>query len=377
VAGILQLRIPAIDCLNLLVREVVMSAKYQSSILRMTLACALFWVPAALAQSTPISSVQVTQLAARVRGSSPGDPSLPQAVSLGQSLIEDRRFAEAAELFTAIIEKKPNDPAALYGAALAAFNLGRLAEAESLVRSAVQILVPEDSGSGAALAKQQRTSAADALVLLAVVTAVRGNDSDSLQTAERAVKIAPDHFDAQFTLGRALFSVGDYAGSVTAFRKAIALNPNDTRALFFLGTSLERTDDVAGALASYRQLIAKQPSAAEGHLGCGSILVKRSGNEFAEGMRELERAIQINPNLYEARIELGRALVSKGRAAESIVHLTRAAELAPGNPEPHYQLSLAYRRLGRKQEAAQEEVIVKRIHETRRSGEAQPERRTP
>ena len=84
-------------------------------------------------------------------------------------------------------------------------------------------------------------------------------------------------------------------------------------------------------------------------------------------VKELALAIEIDPNLYEARVTLGRALLSKGRAAESIEHLRRAASLAPGNPEPHYQLSLAYRRLGRKEDAAAESEVVRRIHESRRS----------
>ena len=54
-----------------------------------------------------------------------------------------------------------------------------------------------------------------------------------------------------------------------------------------------------------------------------------------------------------------------------MAYLRRAAELAPGNPEPHYQLALAYRRLGLKDKASEETAIVKRIHESRRGSRAQ------
>ena len=57
--------------------------------------------------------------------------------------------------------------------------------------------------------------------------------------------------------------------------------------------------------------------------------------------------------------------------AQKIRMPKRAAELAPTNPEPHYQLALAYRRLGLNDKAVAETAIVKRIHETRR-GEATP-----
>jgi Flp pilus assembly protein TadD len=106
---------------------------------------------------------------------------------------------------------------------------------------------------------------------------------------------------------------------------------------------------------------------AEGHLGLGVLLLKRS-TKREEGIKELQLALQLDPNLYEARVTLGRALISMGRSDEAIEHLRRAAELAPDNPEPHYQLSLAYRRLGNKDQSAAESAIVKRIHNGRRSG---------
>jgi Flp pilus assembly protein TadD len=290
-------------------------------------------------------------------------------VTLGLAVAAEGRFAEASELFAAVLQKTPRDGLALYGAALAAFNLNRLNDAESLAGSAVEVLLP--AGTNASLmSPMQRQRAADALVLSAVVIAVKGDDKRSLTLAQQAVSLAPDHFDAQFTLGRAFFSSGDYANAVKAFRVATRLKANDARALFFLGTALERAGEIEGALAVYRELIAKQPNAAEGHLGYGILLVKQSGDRATEGIKELTRAISINPDLYEARVTLGRTLLSKGQVSESLEHLIRASELAPGNPEPHYQLSIAYRRLGRKDDAAREAAIVQQIHESRRTSKA-------
>jgi tetratricopeptide (TPR) repeat protein len=316
-------------------------------------------------QTTPIPSVRVAQTIAQVRAAAPGDAALQQAVTLGLALAGEGRFAESGELFAAVLQKTPRDGLALYGAALAAFNLNRLNDAESLASSAVEVLLPAGSNP-AVMQPLQRKQAADALVLSAVVVAVKGDDKRSLTLADQAAKLAPDHFDAQFALGRALFSSGDYAKAAKAFRVATALNENDLRARFFLGTALERAGDIDGAVAVYRELIAKQPEAAEGHLGYGILLVKH-GDRAEDGIKELERANSINPNLYEARVTLGRTLLSRGQVTESLEHLIRASELEPGNPEPHYQLSIAYRRLGRKEDASREAAIVKQIHESRRT----------
>ena len=300
----------------------------------------------------------VRQLIARARGGALDDAGFAGARAAGFELIRAARFEEAAALFGALAVQRPNDAATLYGAALAAFNAKRADEAEPFARRAAEAAI----ASGTA-----QEGAADALVLLAVVLAVRGDDAGALKAARQAADLAPRNFDAQFTLGRALYGAGDSASASRAFRAAVALKPGDARTLFFLATTLERAGEDADALKAYRELARLRPAEAEGHMGLGVLLVKRGGAGVEEGLLELGRALEIKPDLYEARVTLGRALVARGRAAEAVEHLRRAAALAPDNPEPHYQLSLAYRRLGRKEEAAAESAIVQRIHESRRN----------
>ena len=328
---------------------------------------------AAAQQPTSISAARVAQAIEQVGSARLTDEAFREALATADALVAEGRFDEAAKLFVALADRRPRDPAALYGAALATFNAGRAEQAEPLARRAVEVAKSalSDVGDKGAGARQQRMRVADALVLLAVVVAVRGDAAEALKAVELAVALAPEHFDAQLALGRALFDAGDDAGAARAFRAGVALSPGDARARFFLATALEGEGDTEGALTVYRELAARQPGVAEGHLGLGVLLVKRGGVDSETGLAELRRALEINPNLYEARVTLGRALIARGRLAESVEHLRRAAELAPGVPEPHYQLSLAYRRLGRREEAAAESAIVRQIHETRRAAGTQ------
>ena len=322
-------------------------------------------------RESPVTAKEVLQTIERVRASAPDKDLATFALSLGQRLLVENRYGEAGELFKALHEKWPRDAAALYGAALATFNLGRTAEAEPLVRAAVEIYLAGLADKTAA--KQdllnQRQRVADALVLLAVIQGAQRKDTEALKSVERAVALAPENFDAQFTLGRALYGVGDSAAAARAFRAALKLRPDDARALFLLATALEGAGDTEAALNAYSELIRRQPQAAEGHLGLGVLLIKRGGVDAEKGIEELRTAVRIDPNQYEAQVTLGRALLTQKLAGESVEHLLRAAELAPANPEPHYQLALAYRRLGLNDKAVAETAIVKRIHEMRR-GEA-------
>lgn len=320
-------------------------------------------------QNDSVSAAQVTEMIARVRAAVPAELGSLNALTLGQRLLAEQRYSEAAELFQALLEKWPRQPAVLYGAALATFNLGHTAEAEPLVRTAAEILLPGVDDKSATM--DQRLRGADALVLLAVVLGARGADTEALKSVQRAVALAPEHFDAQFTLGRALYSVGDSASAVKAFRAALKLKPDDARSLFFLATALESAGDTDAALSAYHDLATRHPQAAEGHLGAGVLLIKRGGEDTEKGIQELRLAVRIDPDLYEAQVTLGRVLLMRKLVDESIEHLQRAAQLAPANPEPHYQLALAYRRLGQNDKATEETEIVKRIHARRRGDGAQ------
>ena len=309
-------------------------------------------------RSTTTIAPEVAAVITQLRSSS--DPKLfSQAYDLGRRLIQSSRFNDAAALFAVLVDKQPQVFPVLYSAALATFNAGDAESAESFARRAVK-------AANADVGPESKANAADSLVLLAVILAVRKNDTEAVNASQEAVHIAPKSFDAQFVYGRALFSVGDYSGAVRAFDQAVKLKPSETDAQFFLATALEKNGDDDAALIAYRKLATQMPNRMEGHLGLGVLLVKKGGASMEEGMKELRAALQINPQMYEARVNLGRALVLTNRPSDAIEHLKVAAELAPNNPEPHYQLSLAYRRLGRNEEAAAESAIVKRIHDARR-----------
>lgn len=308
-----------------------------------------------------ISPAEVAQVIERVRASTTDD-AIAEAVFTGRVLLRRGRFAEASQLFSVLSDKKPKDAGILYGLALATFNTGRVTEAELIIRRAIDLALNE---SGAAEADGAQRSA-DALVLFGVILAVRGDDAAALKAVQQALSLAPNHFDARLALGRALFGMGDHSGAIQAFQAARVLQPTNGQVLFFLATAQERHGDIKAALSTYRELIAIRTDSYDGHLGLGVLLLKRGGPEAEEGLKEVERALQINPNLYEGRVALGRALIARKRWNDAVAHLLRAVALVPDNPEPHYQLSIAYRRLGRKEEAAKEAAIVKRIHESRR-----------
>ena len=281
---------------------------------------------------------------------------------IGFALLGENKFEQSELVFTEILAKFPADGLSLYGKAVGLFNRKQYSAAEIAAAKADAIF--EKQKNNAALA--------DVLVLSAVISAVTGKNASAVEKLKKAVALVPTHFDANLSLGRAFFGNGDLAASIAAFRTALKQQPQNVKANFFLASALERSGDTADALNIYRKLIKIAPNLAEGYLGLGVLLAKTDGANSSEGLESLQQAAKINPNLYEAQITLGKILLRQNKTEEALIHLQKAVELLPRNPEPHYQLLQAFRKLGRKSDADAEQAIIKKIHENHRGSSSAP-----
>ena len=263
----------------------------------------------------------------------------------------------AETTFATALTISPKDTLSIYGSSLALFNLKKYSEAATKLDLAVEIL---------STSREDNQLLADALVLSAIISAVQDENAVAISKLEKATKLSPKHFDANFSLARAYFGSGEIDKAINSFQQAVSIQPNNPQVRFFLATAMERAGSVSQALVEYRKVLQLSPNNAEGNLGLGVLLIKTEGDRSAEGLNALQKAVVLDANLYESQIVLGKILIRLNRAVEAIIHLQKAAEIAPKNPEPHFQLSIAYRKLGRRAEADTETEIVKKIHEKRR-----------
>jgi tetratricopeptide (TPR) repeat protein len=273
------------------------------------------------------------------------------------SLIREGKWLESSLIFEKILSILPEDYYSLYGYGITLFNQKKIELADQNLNKAIKIL---------SVSNNNQSLQADCLVLSAIIAANKGSNAGAVEKLRQAVKVAPDHFDANFNLGRAFYGNGNIADAVSSFEKAVKIQPANLRARFFLATSLEKLDEKQKALTEYREMLKINPENIEGNLGLGVLLIKLDGEKSEEGIAALEKVLSVNQSNYEAQITLGKSLLKLNRTEKAAEHLKKATELAPNNPEPHYQLALAYRRLGKKAEAKEEMEIVKRIHEQRR-----------
>jgi len=82
--------------------------------------------------------------------------------------------------------------------------------------------------------------------------------------------------------------------------------------------------------------------------------LSRQAQQWDEAIGHFSRASKLDANFADAFLGLGFSLNSVGRYAEAISPLETAVKLHPANPTGHYQLTISYRKTGRKEDAERE-----------------------
>src|SRR5438552_10189076 len=102
-------------------------------------------------------------------------------------------------------------------------------------------------------------------------------------------------------------------------------------------------------LATAAKALDLENGLAEAH--ASRALALSLGERHAEAEAEFERAITLNPNLFEARYFSARACFARGTPSRAAALFERAAEIKPGDYQSVCLLIQVYRSLGRDQES--------------------------
>jgi tetratricopeptide (TPR) repeat protein len=136
----------------------------------------------------------------------------------------------------------------------------------------------------------------------------------------------------------------DLEGAIKEYQAALQLQPNEAELHEALGQLYLDNHSDGEAQAELEKALELDPSRTHTLYLVGRLYVQNRDNEKA--VPYLQRALQLQPDLAEASELLGTAYVRLGQFANAIPKLEKAAPLDHyGNV--HYQLYLAYHRLGR------------------------------
>jgi len=153
----------------------------------------------------------------------------------------------------------------------------------------------------------------------------------------------------------------DPEGAFKEFHLALQLRPNEAELHEALGELYLDNQDDDHAQNELQQALALDPSRAHALYLLGRLCVKKQENDKA--VAYLQRALRLQPDSAEASSLLGRVYIRLGQFANAVPSLEKAAP-SDHYGNVHYQLYLAYRKLGR-MELAQKELA--RSQDLRRS----------
>jgi tetratricopeptide (TPR) repeat protein len=158
----------------------------------------------------------------------------------------------------------------------------------------------------------------------------RGNRAKAVEGLERAVKLAPDFYEAQHTLGIQYIAMQKYEQAEAALTKARDLSPKAAEPLINLGTlyyqraesqsDAGRADEATAtfekAVDVLEESIRRNPLSAPAHGYLGAALYKIGSYDEAE--TTLKRALDLDENEYNARLMLVNVYAKSARYNEAL-----------------------------------------------------------
>jgi len=289
-------------------------------------------------------------------------------------LLRLKRPREAGDIFQRLVDASPDDVTARYNLAVCRLQAGQTAEAEAAARAAMA-MTPAD---------------AEVLNLFAAASAAAGQLEPAIAALRKATEIAPGeerHYldlaglcveHGAFPLALDVVNAGlaNVPGSaklhlmrgailadrneldeaMREFEHASVLSPDELYGSVGLSLVLRQADRLPDAIALLRRKLVERPRDATLNYLLGDALLRSdpapASPEFTDARAALARAILARPDFAKAHAALGKLRVRAGEFAGAAEELRTAVRLDPTDRLALNQLVVAYRRLGRQEDAA-------------------------
>lgn len=280
----------------------------------------------------------------------------------------------------------------------AAAELRRAAEIGPLERDlALQLAAIEQAAGHPALAERQLRSAADrhqsvqALLQLSRLQSSRRDAAGALETLERALALAPNSEEVLSAIAQLSLAMRAPSRAIPALDPLVRMCPTVADYAYLLGVALIQAEDMVVAVEPLQNAERLEPRRVLTLVALGLAL--NGAKRHADAKVHLVRALELEPDSVEAvaalaeaeeglgedreaeahalralervldhitaNLVLGMVRLKQERYAEARAPLERAAAAEFASAKTHYQLSLAYARLG-EDEAARRQVEIYR-----------------
>jgi protein O-GlcNAc transferase len=183
--------------------------------------------------------------------------------------------------------------------------------------------------------------------------AVAAHQAGNIAQAEFLYKMVlqadKKQFDALHMLGLIEAQRGNFTAGLTRIKDALRVRPNAPEALINLGRIHSELGDRAAAVATYKKAIAADPKSALAHSNL-SILLRQEG-QSEEALSHCDAALAVHPNYPDAHSNRGNVLFDLERFEEALTAYNKAVALAPNHASAHLGRGLVFKALERPDDA--------------------------
>ena len=160
-----------------------------------------------------------------------------------------------------------------------------------------------------------------------------------------------------YLLGTALVRDGQVAKGQVIINK-ILKNGDSAEARLLLGTTKLQMNDFSGALTDLQKAVELNPNLPDVYSYYGLALM--STGDQAGAQKAFEQAIENDPNSFESNLRMGVLLREDQNYGAALRHLRHALDVRPGDLGVRYQIAAAELSLGQVEKARSDlEAIVK------------------
>lgn len=174
----------------------------------------------------------------------------------------------------------------------------------------------------------------------------------------------PQSVRMELGLGAAMYAQGSKEEAWKFLLEASDLDPADPVPYLFLGRLQATETDLPPALTDrMKRFVNRHPENATAHCLYAAALAKqgRQQENFHAIESQLRTAIQLDPRLGSAYLQLGILLSGNKDYPAAIAALQKAIETTPLPDEAHYYLAAVYRRTGEMEKAKKETELFKEV----------------
>jgi tetratricopeptide (TPR) repeat protein len=195
------------------------------------------------------------------------------------------------------------------------------------------------------------------------------------KAAQRIAAVAPSSFQAHKLDAEALESQEKWDEASQEYRAILAQDPNVPGIHYRLARiALSKPQTPESTEEGKRELLAElqiDPFNVPATFFLGEMA--RQVGQWDEAIARFSRAAELDPGFAEAFLALGMSFNSSERFADAIKPLETYVRMLPSDPAGHYQLSLAYARTGRKEDALHEMSIQQQLAQKKEGDSRTPQ----